>query len=110
MAAHLNLKHDLDMLARNGKVAVVGSRGETKIDPRALMGRETSVFGLSLASSTSSDWKESSSHIYKLLSSTRYRPVIEHVYPLEDISTAHKDVMAARGSRGKLILSINDNL
>ncbi|KAK6045200.1 hypothetical protein COOONC_17294 [Cooperia oncophora] len=45
MAAHLNLKHDLDMLARNGKVAVVGSRGETKIDPRALMGRETSVFG-----------------------------------------------------------------
>ncbi|KAK5979849.1 Zinc binding oxidoreductase [Trichostrongylus colubriformis] len=110
MAAHLNLKHDLDMLARKGKVAIVGSRGEIKIDPRAFMMKETSVFGLALANSTPDDWEMGSSHIYNLLSSSHYRPIIERVYPLEDISTAHKDVMAARGTRGKLILSINDKL
>ncbi|KAK6014174.1 NADPH:quinone reductase domain protein, partial [Ostertagia ostertagi] len=82
MAAHVNLKHDLDLLARKGKVAIVGSRGEIKIDPRAFMMKETSVFGLALANSTPADWEESSSHIYELLSSTQYRPIIERVYPL----------------------------
>ncbi|KIH51955.1 GroES-like protein [Ancylostoma duodenale] len=45
MAAHLNLATDLDLLARNGKVAVVGSRGEVTVSPRALMTKETSVYG-----------------------------------------------------------------
>ncbi|PIO54248.1 hypothetical protein TELCIR_24393 [Teladorsagia circumcincta] len=110
MAAHHNLKHDLDLLARKGKVAIVGSRGEIKIDPRAFMMKETSVFGLALANSTPDDWDEASSHIYELLSSSKFRPTIERVYPLDEISTAHRDVMSPRGTRGKLIVSINDKL
>ncbi|XGW20539.1 hypothetical protein V3C99_003939 [Haemonchus contortus] len=110
MAAHLNLKHDLDLLARKGKVAVVGSRGDIKIDPRAFMMKETSVFGLALANTTPADWEESSSHIHKLFGSSHFRPIIDRVYKLDDIATAHKDVMTARGARGKLILSINDKL
>ncbi|KAK6011015.1 hypothetical protein OSTOST_23911 [Ostertagia ostertagi] len=74
------------------------------------MMKETSVFGLALANSTPADWEESSSHIYELLSSTQYRPIIERVYPLDEISTAHKDVMSPRGTRGKLVVSINDKL
>ncbi|VDO32565.1 unnamed protein product [Haemonchus placei] len=110
MAAHLNLRHDLDLLARKGKVAVVGSRGDIKIDPRAFMMKETSVFGLALANTTPADWEESSLHIHKLFDSSHFRPIIDRVYKLDDIVTAHKDVMTARGARGKLILSINDKL
>ncbi|EYC02605.1 hypothetical protein Y032_0099g3204 [Ancylostoma ceylanicum] len=44
MAAHLNLGIDLDLLAHNGKVAVVGSRGEVTVDPRAFMKDERKGF------------------------------------------------------------------
>ncbi|WKX91477.1 hypothetical protein Q1695_009930 [Nippostrongylus brasiliensis] len=110
MAAHVNLMSDLDLLAKNGKVAVVGSRGEVKINPRALMSRESSVFGVGLAHSTDADWFEASSFIFKHFSTTRYRPVIGRVYPLSSISDAHRDVMSGEGARGKLLLSINSNL
>lgn len=45
MAAHQNLASDLDLLAKNGRVAIVESRGEVKVNPRALMSKESSVFG-----------------------------------------------------------------
>ncbi|VDN26775.1 unnamed protein product [Cylicostephanus goldi] len=108
MAAHQNLRTDLDLLARNGKVAVIGSRGEIMIDPRALMTKESSVFGVTLANSTDADLMTSSAFISEFLASSKYRPVINRTYPLSEIEKAHRDVMAGAGARGKLILSIDD--
>lgn len=48
MAAHINLNSDTEMLAREGKIAVVGNRAETNIDARNLMRTEGSIFGMSL--------------------------------------------------------------
>ncbi|RCN28245.1 GroES-like protein [Ancylostoma caninum] len=108
MTAHLNLATDLDLLARNGKVAVVGSRGEVTVNPRALMTKESSVYGVTLANSTEEELTAASNFIWNFLCSSHFRPVIHRIYPLSEIATAHSDVMAGSGTKGKLIVHIAD--
>jgi hypothetical protein len=38
MLANVNLSYDTKLLANNGRVIVIGSRGEVTINPRELMG------------------------------------------------------------------------
>ena len=40
MAAHVNLDKDLTLLAKQGRVVIIGSRGRIEIDPRGTMGRK----------------------------------------------------------------------
>ncbi len=40
MHAQVNLGKDLEVVAKNGRVVVVGSRGKVQIDPRDLMVKE----------------------------------------------------------------------
>src|SRR5262245_29006572 len=40
MAAHINLDKDLGVLARNGRVVIIGSRGRVEIDPRQTFARD----------------------------------------------------------------------
>jgi len=43
MLANVNLGHDLKLLAREGRVIVVGSRGDVTISPRDIMSRQGSI-------------------------------------------------------------------
>jgi NADPH2:quinone reductase len=43
MAAHVNLDRDLGLLAKSGRVVVVGNRGRVEIDARQAMGRDASI-------------------------------------------------------------------
>jgi NADPH2:quinone reductase len=52
MLANVNLAHDTKLLANNGRVIVIGSRGEVTINPRELMGRRASIHALVLWSIT----------------------------------------------------------
>ncbi len=53
MLANVNLNNDLQILkAQVGRVVVVGNRGTIEVNPRLLMTKETSVFGISLFGST----------------------------------------------------------
>ncbi|MGC8660043.1 MAG: NADPH:quinone reductase, partial [Desulfomonilaceae bacterium] len=45
MAAHSNLGRDLKILAKGGRVVVIGSRGPVEIDARDAMSREASILG-----------------------------------------------------------------
>jgi NADPH2:quinone reductase len=40
MLADINLGNDLPILAKNGRVVIVGSRGSVEINPRDLMAKE----------------------------------------------------------------------
>src|SRR5437660_12882185 len=42
MLANVNLGRDLEILAKRGRVVVIGSRGKVEIDPRATMSRDSS--------------------------------------------------------------------
>ena len=48
MLANVNLSNDTKLLANNGRVIVIGSRGEVTINPRELMGRRASIRAFTL--------------------------------------------------------------
>jgi NADPH2:quinone reductase len=55
MLANVNLSHDTRLLANNGRVIVIGSRGEVTINPRELMGRRASIRAFTLWGITPSE-------------------------------------------------------
>src|SRR5713226_7711983 len=48
MLANVNLSTDLKLLAKNGRVIIIGNRGEIGINPRDLMSRRASARGFTL--------------------------------------------------------------
>ena len=47
MLANVNLGKDLGLLAPQGRVVVIGSRGRVEIDPRDTMQRDADIRGMS---------------------------------------------------------------
>src|SRR5262249_5756851 len=52
MLANVNLAKDLTMLARGGRIVVIGNRGTIEINPRDTMAREASIIGMTLMNAT----------------------------------------------------------
>ena len=52
MLANVNLDRDLDVLAQQGRVVVIGNRGRVEIDPRKAMGRDAAILGMTLFNAT----------------------------------------------------------
>jgi NADPH:quinone reductase len=103
MAAHLNLATDLKLLALNGRVVVIGNRGEITINPRDLMSRRGSARGFTLWASTDAEAKEMHAAIAAGLENGTLRPVVGKEMPLKDAPKSHADVLAP-GSHGKIVL------
>src|SRR5580658_4070748 len=55
MLANANLGKDLHILARHGRVVVIGSRGKVEIDARELMVRDADIRGMLLFNATAGD-------------------------------------------------------
>jgi NADPH2:quinone reductase len=81
MLANVNLPKDLKLLALNGRVIVIGNRGETTINPRDLI-----LAGLSAG-----------------LSNGTLRPVVGKEIPLAEAARAHKEILEP-GAAGKIVL------
>ena len=105
MAAHLNLDRDLAMLARGGRVIVVGNRGRVEIDARQAMGRDAAIFGMVLFNATDADLAEIHAAITAGLANGTLNPVIGREMALEDAARAHEAVMEP-GALGKIVLNV----
>ena len=103
MLANINLDQDLTVLARGGRVVVVGSRGTVAIDPRSTMGRETCILGMSLKNATDIERLRIHAALAAGLANGVLRPVIQAEIPLAEAARAHREVMEAP-SLGKIIL------
>jgi NADPH2:quinone reductase len=103
MLANVNLSKDLALLAKNGRVVVIGDRGTVEIDPRDMMARDSAILGMTLFNAGESDLKTIHAGIVAGLSNTTLRPVIGKEIPLKDASRAHQAVMD-KGAYGKIIL------
>ena len=57
LLANKNLAKDLTVLAKKGRVAVVGSRGTIEIDPRNAMSREADIRGVTLGNTSEQEYK-----------------------------------------------------
>jgi NADPH:quinone reductase len=103
MLANMNLSHDTKLLANNGLVIVIGSRGEVTINPRELMGRRASIRGFTLWGITPTEEADIHAGIFAGLENGSLRPVVGKELPLADASRAHKEILEP-GSAGKIVL------
>jgi NADPH:quinone reductase len=103
MLANVNLGSDLKLLALNGRVVVIGSRGEVTINPRDLMMRRASVRAFTLWGTPPDQVKEIHAALYAGLQDGTLRPVVGKRLPLAEASRAHIEVMQS-GAAGKIVL------
>ena len=103
MLANVNLDKDLNVLARNGRVVVIGNRGRVEIDPRAAMGRDASILGMSLLNAPASELPSIHAALVAGLENRTLRPVVGQEMPLADAPRAHKAVIEP-GAYGKIVL------
>ncbi|MDX2495698.1 MAG: NADPH:quinone reductase [Desulfuromusa sp.] len=103
MLANVNLANDLKLLAKFGRVVVIGNRGTIEIDPRDTMGKNASILGMSLFSASTKELNQIHAAIKAGLKDGRYKPIIHSEMPLTDATKAH-DLVLLNGVNGKIIL------
>jgi NADPH:quinone reductase len=103
MLANVNLPYDTKLLASNGRVIVIGSRGEVTINPRELMGRRASIRALTLLAITAAEEADIHAGLFAGLENGTLRPVVGKVLPLAEAARAHKEILEP-GAAGKIVL------
>ena len=103
LAAHINLARDLTVLAKRGRVVVVGSRSPIEINPRDLMQRNAQIRGVSLFNASPKELMSAHAAIIAGLENGTLRPVIGKTLPLKKAARAHELIMEP-GAYGKIIL------
>ena len=103
MLANVNLANDLKLVALNGRVSIIGNRGEITINPRDLMARSATARGFTLWAATETETSEIYAAIGTGLENGTLRPIVGKELPLKDAAQAHLDVLAP-GAYGKIVL------
>ena len=103
MLANINLSYDTKLLANNGRVIVIGSRGEVTINPRELMGRRASIRAFTLWGITPQEEADIHAGIFAGLENGTLRPIVGKELTLADAARAHKEILEP-GSAGKIVL------
>ncbi len=104
MLANKNLSNDLSLLAKKGRVVVVGNRGTIEINPRDLMSREADIRGMILFGASEQESREMHAALGAGLENGTLRPVIAQKIPLAEAGRAHEEIMKANGALGKIVL------
>jgi NADPH2:quinone reductase len=103
MLANVNLGGDLKMVALEGRVIVIGSRGDVTITPRDLMSRRASVRAFTLWAAQPAEVAEIHAGLYAGMENGTLRPVVGKQLPLAEAARAHKEIVEP-GAEGKIIL------
>jgi NADPH2:quinone reductase len=103
MLANVNLNRDLEVVARGGRVVVIGSRGAVEITPRLAMTREANVLGMVLFNASPQELASVHAAIVAGLEAGTLRPVVGRELPLSDAARAHEEVLKP-GAYGKIVL------
>jgi len=103
MLANVNLATDTKLIATNGRIIVIGNRGEVTINARELMSRRGAVRGFTLWAITEAEATEIYSGIGAGLENGTLRPVVGKELPLVEAPRAHKEILEP-GAAGKVVL------
>jgi NADPH2:quinone reductase len=103
MLANVNLGRDLTILAKRGRVVIIGSRGRVEIDPRDAMQRDADVRGMAIPNTPPADWASIHAALEVGLENGTLRPVVGKEFPLAEAAQAHRAVMEP-GAFGKIVL------
>lgn len=103
MLADVNLGRDLPLLAKRGRVVVIGSRGTVEVTPRDLMSRDSAVLGMSMVNVDDAELAEIHAAVVAGLEAGELSPVVDEELPLAEAPRAHRRVMEP-GHHGKIVL------
>ena len=103
LLANVNLGKDLTILAKGGRVAIIGSRGRVEIDPRDTMQRDVDLRGMVLPNTPPKEMARIHAALVAGLENGTLRPVIGKEFPLVEAAQAHRAVMEAV-ALGKIVL------
>jgi NADPH2:quinone reductase len=103
MLANVNLGKDLTILAKFGRVVVIGSRGPIEIDPRNTMGRDADIRGMTLMNADERQLKQIHAALVAGLENRTLRPIVGQELPLAQAVKSHEEVMKP-GAYGKIVL------
>ncbi|HLZ13863.1 MAG TPA: NADPH:quinone reductase [Candidatus Acidoferrum sp.] len=103
MLANVNLSADLKLIATNGRVIVIGNRGEITINPRDIMVKRGSIRAFTLWAVTDSESVDIFAGLNAGFENGTLRPIVGKELPLKDAAQAHIDVLAP-GAHGKIAL------
>jgi NADPH2:quinone reductase len=106
LLANVNLGKDLTILAKGGRVVIIGSRGRVEIDPRDTMQRDADIRGMTLPNAPPGELASIHAALVAGLENGTLRPVIGKQLPLSDAAEAHRAVMES-GAMGKIVLIPN---
>jgi NADPH2:quinone reductase len=103
MLANQNLAKDLQMVAKYGRIVVIGNRGSIEINARDAMARDAVVMGMTLFNVPGPELASIHAALGAALETGAIRPAIGQEIPLAEAARAHEAVMAA-GAYGKIVL------
>ena len=103
MLANVNLDKDLGLLAKHGRVVVIGSRGRVEIDARQTMQRDSDIRGMSLRHADAPELAMIHAALVAGFTNGTLTPVVAQQFPLAEAAAAHEAVMKP-GAGGKIVL------
>ncbi len=103
MLANVNLAADLDLVAKYGRIIIIGNRGEITINPRLTMMKELDIRGLALFNGSRAQMEAIMTDLLAGLADGTIRPVIGREMQLADAASSHEAVLEP-GAFGKIVL------
>jgi len=103
MLANVNLAKDLAMIARRGRIIVIGNRGTIEINPRDAMAKGASIIGMLLLNTPPEEAQRIASALAAGLENGTLNPIVGREFPLSEAARAHETVLAP-GALGKIVL------
>ncbi len=103
MLANVNLVKDFDVLAKFGRIVVIGNRGSLEFNPRLTMGKDATILGMALFNFSEEDELEIHGEIFRGLSEGYLNPIVGKTFSLTESSKAHREVIESKAF-GKIIL------
>ena len=102
LLANVNLGKDLTILAKGGRVVIIGSRGRVEIDPRDAMQRDADLRGMVMPNTPPAELASIHAALVTGLENGTLRPVIGKEFRLAEAAQAHRAVMEP-GAFGKIV-------
>ena len=102
LLANVNLGKDLTILAKGGRVVIIGSRGRVEIDPRDAMQRDADLRGMVMPNTPPAELASIHAVLVAGLENGTLRPVIGKEFRLAEAAQAHRAVMEP-GAFGKIV-------
>jgi NADPH2:quinone reductase len=103
MLANVNLVRDLELIAKRGRIVVVGNRGSLELNPRLIMAKDAVVRGMTNWNAMPTELAAAHAAIVAGMKRCGFKPQVGKGMPLADASRAHEEVLKP-GAYGKIVL------